>query len=188
MFREDRGGSSATTPVLRTRSRLASPSAPRVAPFLPRALRGAGAGRPPGELGPYAPLPKRPPLGYAAQHGRSVAQPGRALSSGGRGRRFESSHSDQIFAGKFCRHEVVLPGFAEPWSAEPHVGWPCMFARTARRLVSWSQGVSWGTALRLAMEQGVRDRQDTLVGRLLREGRKAVIRLGGTEAWETCET
>ena len=49
VFREDRGGSSATTPVLRTRSRLASPSAPRVAPFLPRALRGAGAGRPPGE-------------------------------------------------------------------------------------------------------------------------------------------
>src|SRR6056297_914792 len=29
-------------------------------------------------------------------HGRSVAQPGRALSSGGRGRRFESSHSDQF--------------------------------------------------------------------------------------------
>ena len=27
-------------------------------------------------------------------HGRSVAQPGRALSSGGRGRRFESCHSD----------------------------------------------------------------------------------------------
>ena len=31
-----------------------------------------------------------------ARSGRSVAQPGRALSSGGRGRRFESSHSDQF--------------------------------------------------------------------------------------------
>ena len=28
---------------------------------------------------------------------RSVAQPGRALLSGGRGRRFKSSHSDQLF-------------------------------------------------------------------------------------------
>ena len=28
---------------------------------------------------------------------RSVAQPGRALSSGGRGRRFKSSHSDQAY-------------------------------------------------------------------------------------------
>ena len=28
---------------------------------------------------------------------RSVAQPGRALSSGGRGRRFKSSHSDQVY-------------------------------------------------------------------------------------------
>jgi hypothetical protein len=32
VFREDRGGRSTTTPVLRTRSRMASPSAPRVAP------------------------------------------------------------------------------------------------------------------------------------------------------------
>ena len=32
--------------------------------------------------------------GYIARHGRSVAQPGRALCSGRRGRRFESSHSD----------------------------------------------------------------------------------------------
>ncbi len=41
VFREVRGGRSATTPVLRTRSRLASPSAPRVAPFLPEDQRGA---------------------------------------------------------------------------------------------------------------------------------------------------
>ncbi len=40
VIREDRGGTSRTTPVLRTRSRLASPSAPRVAPFLPEARRG----------------------------------------------------------------------------------------------------------------------------------------------------
>lgn len=43
VFREDRGGTSTTTPVLRTRSRLAAPAAPRVAPFLPRALRGSRA-------------------------------------------------------------------------------------------------------------------------------------------------
>jgi drug/metabolite transporter (DMT)-like permease len=41
VIREDRGGRSTTTPVLRTRSRVASPSAPRIAPFLPRARRGA---------------------------------------------------------------------------------------------------------------------------------------------------
>ena len=35
--------------------------------------------------------------GIATRHGRSVAQLGRALPSGGRGRRFESSHSDQCF-------------------------------------------------------------------------------------------
>lgn len=35
-------------------------------------------------------------LVYPALHGRSVAQPGRALSSGGRGREFESRHSDHI--------------------------------------------------------------------------------------------
>jgi drug/metabolite transporter (DMT)-like permease len=49
VFREDRAGTSATTPVLRTRSRVASPSAPRVAPFLPRALRGARTARDPAE-------------------------------------------------------------------------------------------------------------------------------------------
>jgi drug/metabolite transporter (DMT)-like permease len=34
VFREQRGGRSATTPVLRTRSRMPAPSAPRVSPFL----------------------------------------------------------------------------------------------------------------------------------------------------------
>ncbi|MDG4649425.1 DMT family transporter [Roseibacterium sp. SDUM158017] len=41
VIREDRGGRSRTTPVLRTRSRIGSPSAPRVAPFLPDSQRGA---------------------------------------------------------------------------------------------------------------------------------------------------
>jgi len=41
LFRETRGGQSANTPVLRTRSRFAAPSAPRVAPFLPENQRGA---------------------------------------------------------------------------------------------------------------------------------------------------
>jgi drug/metabolite transporter (DMT)-like permease len=41
VFREDRGGRSITTPVLRTRSRIASPAAPRVAPFLEDSRRGA---------------------------------------------------------------------------------------------------------------------------------------------------
>jgi hypothetical protein len=35
--------------------------------------------------------------GYKFCRGRSVAQPGRAPSSGGGGRRFKSSHSDQLF-------------------------------------------------------------------------------------------
>ncbi len=35
--------------------------------------------------------------GYTAALSRSVAQPGRALCSGRRGRRFESSHSDQKY-------------------------------------------------------------------------------------------
>src|SRR6185312_11017798 len=37
-----------------------------------------------------------PALPLYARLGRSVAQPGRALCSGRRGRRFESSHSDQL--------------------------------------------------------------------------------------------
>ncbi len=41
VFREERGGGSATTPVLRTRSRMGAPSAPRVAAFLPNTQRGA---------------------------------------------------------------------------------------------------------------------------------------------------
>jgi drug/metabolite transporter (DMT)-like permease len=40
VFRENRGGGSATTPVLRTRSRVGSPSAPRVASFLSSDRRG----------------------------------------------------------------------------------------------------------------------------------------------------
>ncbi len=40
VFREDRGGTSTTTPVLRTRSRVGSPSVPRVASLLPKGLRG----------------------------------------------------------------------------------------------------------------------------------------------------
>src|SRR3546814_480594 len=40
-----------------------------------------------------------------AQIGRGVAQPGRALSSGGRGRRFESSLPDQFLA--YCRFCTV---------------------------------------------------------------------------------
>ncbi|KPQ17909.1 MAG: putative permease [Rhodobacteraceae bacterium HLUCCO18] len=48
VFREDRGGRSTTTPVLRTRSRLGAPSAPRVAPFLSGALRGTQRREAPG--------------------------------------------------------------------------------------------------------------------------------------------
>jgi drug/metabolite transporter (DMT)-like permease len=40
VFREDRGGRSTTTPVLRTRSRVGAPSSPRVANFLPSEQRG----------------------------------------------------------------------------------------------------------------------------------------------------
>src|SRR3546814_12973404 len=40
-----------------------------------------------------------------SQIGRGVAQPGRALSSGGRGRRFESSLPDQFLA--YCRFCTV---------------------------------------------------------------------------------
>ncbi len=52
VFREDRSGRSATTPVLRTRSRIASPSAPRVAPFLPEEQRGTQTRTPPGAPAP----------------------------------------------------------------------------------------------------------------------------------------
>ena len=44
VFREERGGRSTTTPVLRTRSRIAAPAGPRVAPFLPDARRGMQSG------------------------------------------------------------------------------------------------------------------------------------------------
>src|SRR5437868_15508273 len=45
---------------------------------------------------PRSCLAAQPSL-YLALGRRSVAQPGRALLSGGRGRRFKSSHSDQYF-------------------------------------------------------------------------------------------
>jgi hypothetical protein len=35
-------------------------------------------------------------IGYVPVQARGVAQPGRALPSGGRGRKFESSHPDQL--------------------------------------------------------------------------------------------
>lgn len=43
--------------------------------------------------------------------GRSVAQPGSALASGARGRRFESSRSDQSFFGTVCsgRRRICPP-------------------------------------------------------------------------------
>lgn len=40
VLREDKGGGSANTPVLRTRSRVGTPGAPRVAPYLPEQTRG----------------------------------------------------------------------------------------------------------------------------------------------------
>jgi hypothetical protein len=46
---------------------------------------------------PPAQLAHARPRRYMPALGRSVAQPGRALCSGRRGRRFESSHSDQSF-------------------------------------------------------------------------------------------
>ncbi|MBF9059551.1 EamA family transporter [Rhodobacterales bacterium HKCCSP123] len=49
VFREDRGGTSTTTPVLRTRSRVAAPSVPRVATLLPRASSGSQPDRKAGE-------------------------------------------------------------------------------------------------------------------------------------------
>ena len=45
------------------------------------------------------PLARQKRVSYNAWLRRGVAQPGRALSSGGRGRRFKSSHPDQFFKG-----------------------------------------------------------------------------------------
>ena len=50
-----------------------------------------------GRRGCSGALPRAVARGYMRRLGRSVAQPGRALCSGRRGRRFESSHSDQPF-------------------------------------------------------------------------------------------
>ena len=62
---------------------------------------------------PIDPQPRRPRTSVrAARIGRGVAQPGRALSSGGRGRRFESSLPDQRSmasrAGQAC-HQIDPP-------------------------------------------------------------------------------
>jgi hypothetical protein len=46
---------------------------------------------------------------YMPNLSRSVAQPGRALCSGRRGRRFKSSHSDQKFHSKFNRFRRLGP-------------------------------------------------------------------------------
>ena len=50
-----------------------------------------------------------PPSLYLALGRRSVAQPGRALLSGGRGRRFKSSHSDQQnqILGRGHREQII---------------------------------------------------------------------------------
>jgi hypothetical protein len=45
--------------------------------------------------------------GYTPALSRSVAQPGRALCSGRRGRRFESSHSDQEFQDMHCAGGMI---------------------------------------------------------------------------------
>ncbi len=62
--------------------------------------------------------------------GRSVAQPGRALSSGGRGRWFESTHSDQ-----HSRHSNLLPtGRGRTMDALPG---PVSFAARSRGFSAW---------------------------------------------------
>jgi hypothetical protein len=64
----------------------------------------------PANAGPLVPRPclAAIPSLYLALGRRSVAQPGRALLSGGRGRRFKSSHSDQ----RFPRNSLLLCRFA----------------------------------------------------------------------------
>ena len=50
----------------------------------------------------------------ASPHGRSVAQPGRALRSGRRGRRFESSHSDHLLLRKIDDATAGVRPLPEP--------------------------------------------------------------------------
>ena len=50
----------------------------------------------------------------ARPHGRSVAQPGRALRSGRRGRRFESSHSDHLLLRKIDDATAGVRPLPEP--------------------------------------------------------------------------
>ena len=52
---------------------------------------------------------------YMARLGRSVAQPGRALCSGRRGRRFESSHSDQLGERLTGQRQPPIRGNATNW-------------------------------------------------------------------------
>src|SRR5947207_8920261 len=79
---------------------------------------------------PRSCLAAQPSL-YLALGRRSVAQPGRALLSGGRGRRFKSSHSDQIFSSK----SVVIGRFSR---------WRCAAAKggTLREPAAYI-GTSW---------------------------------------------
>ncbi|MGX9355863.1 DMT family transporter [Roseobacteraceae bacterium S113] len=63
VLRESRGGKSANTPVLRTRSRVATPSSPRLAPFLRRAQQdGAQSPEPDTPKPALRGLPGRHPL------------------------------------------------------------------------------------------------------------------------------
>ncbi|GAB4264846.1 MAG: DMT family transporter [Pararhodobacter sp.] len=86
VFRESRREVSANRPVQRTRIRSESVAAPRPVIVTAEAENADAQVQ-------NAPCIDRTG-GVIPAHGRSVAQPGRALSSGGRGRWFESTHSD----------------------------------------------------------------------------------------------
>ena len=55
--------------------------------------------------------------GYKPRSCRSVAQPGRALRSGRRGRRFESCHSDQDIFRDIFRRFACFPRYLQGWRA-----------------------------------------------------------------------
>ena len=55
--------------------------------------------------------------GYKPRTCRSVAQPGRALRSGRRGRRFESCHSDQDIFRDIFRRFACFPRYLQGWPA-----------------------------------------------------------------------
>ena len=76
--------------------------------------------------------------------GRSVAQPGRALCSGRRGRRFESSHSDQPIKrvpGPVCR--IAMRVGARPVSRRNSPS-PCQTSRTVPMRCALSHSLSAG--------------------------------------------